>query len=231
MQPAEIAIARSSPLFRHLSDRTAEALLASAQVRCHAKGSTIFLQGERATALRIVLDGWVKLYRIAPSGSEAILQLLPRRRSFEELPAMCGSNHRVSAQATCDCAVLQIRTEAIRRAMEEDPEVAVAILYATALHVDDMFDHVEQLKVRNGAQRLAEFLTTHCSRQQGYCEVRLPYGKSLIAGRLGMKPESLSRAFTRLKPLGVTVRSGMATIEDVGRLRDFAQEDPALSWT
>jgi len=44
----------------------------------------------------------------------------------------------------------------------------------------------------------------------------------LIAGRLGLKPESLSRAFAKLKSLGVDVRASHVLVEDVARLRDFA---------
>jgi hypothetical protein len=61
--------------------------------------------------------------------------------------------------------------------------------------------------------------------------VTLPYDKVLIAGRLGMKPESLSRAFARLKDQGVTIRQNVAEIEDRRpTLRDFVEEDPALAW-
>ena len=58
----------------------------------------------------------------------------------------------------------------------------------------------------------------------------LPYDKVLIAGRLGMKPESLSRAFVRLRDEGVTIRQNRAVIEDVTALRSFAEEDPAMAW-
>lgn len=58
----------------------------------------------------------------------------------------------------------------------------------------------------------------------------LPYDKVLIAGRLGMKPESLSRTFVRLRDQGVTIRQNHAVIEDVTALRSFAEEDPAMAW-
>lgn len=44
-----------------------------------------------------------------------------------------------------------------------------------------------------------------------------------------MKPESLSRAFARLKHQGVTIRQNVAQIEDVSALRDYVVEDPALA--
>jgi phosphatidylserine/phosphatidylglycerophosphate/cardiolipin synthase-like enzyme len=45
-----------------------------------------------------------------------------------------------------------------------------------------------------------------------------------------MKPESLSRAFARLREKGVQVRQSVAEIEDVALLRDYVEEDPGQSW-
>lgn len=59
----------------------------------------------------------------------------------------------------------------------------------------------------------------------------LPYDKVLIAGRLGMKPESLSRAFAKLRDQGVTIRQNNAAIADIAALRDFSEEDPAIAWS
>ena len=77
---------------------------------------------------------------------------------------------------------------------------------------------------------MAEFLLELAPCPAGPCEVTLPYDKVLIAGRLGMKPESLSRAFARLKDHGVVIRQNVAAIADVAALRDFVEEDPALAW-
>ena len=61
---------------------------------------------------------------------------------------------------------------------------------------------VEQLKAQTGVQRVAEFLASLTTADAGTCTIALPYDKSLIAGRLGLKPESLSRAFAKLRSSG-----------------------------
>ncbi len=67
--PADRQTARQSILFASLPERLAETLLARARVQEHDRGATIFLQGDPADHVHVVLDGWVKLYRISPSGS------------------------------------------------------------------------------------------------------------------------------------------------------------------
>ena len=57
---------------------------------------------------------------------------------------------------------------------------------------------------------------------QQQVELTLPYEKSLIAARLGMTPESFSRALAALGKEGVVVHREIVTIESTDRLRVFA---------
>ena len=124
-----------------------------------------------------------------------------------------------------------VPTSVLATMMHDDPEICISILASTFQHLHSLVEQLEQLKAQTGAQRVAEFLLSLCEVNGGGCTVDLPYDKVLIAGRLGMKPESLSRAFARLKPAGVTIRKNHARIEDVDRLRCYAEEDPAQAWS
>jgi CRP-like cAMP-binding protein len=84
--------------------------------------------------------------------------------------------------------------------------------------------HVEQLKAQSGVQRVAEFLVSLTTVDHGHYEISLPYDKVLIAARLGLKPESLSRAFAKLRSVGVAVHAAHVEINDVARLRQLAAD-------
>jgi len=58
----------------------------------------------------------------------------------------------------------------------------------------------------------------------GPAEIELPYEKVLIAKRLGMKPESFSRAVARLADLGVVVERDSVKVSDLARLAAFAED-------
>lgn len=231
MKPEMHAMARRSLLLSSMPASLAESLLAKAHARSFDRGATIFLQGERATAIYIVVEGWVKLYRIAPSGAEAVVGVFTKGRSFGEAVAFRHDTYPVAAEAVTDCTVIRIEADSFLRQIRESPEIAISMLTATFAHLHALVAQVEALKAQTGAQRVAEFLLelAHCS--EGACEVVLPYDKVLIAGRLGMKPESLSRAFARLKDQGVVIRQNIAAISDVAVLRDYVEEDPALAWS
>lgn len=231
MKPEHIAVAKQSILLASAPEPVVQSLLASARLREFDRGGTIFLQGERASAIYIVAEGWVKLYRIAPNGAEAVVGVFTKGRSFGEAVAFRHDVYPVAAEAVTDCSVIRIEADTFLRLLRDSPEVAILMLSATYVHLQSLVMQVEALKAQTGAQRVAEFLLELAPCKEGPCEVILPYDKFLIAGRLGMKPESLSRAFVKLRDQGVTIRQNNAAIDDLSALRAFAEQDPASAWS
>lgn len=214
-----------------MPDQHVEPLLSQATFRHFERGEIVFLQDEAAVGVHVVLDGWVKLYRVSSNGAEAVVGVFARGQSFGEAVALRGDPYPVSAEAVTACDLMLVPTSVLLAMMHDDPEICVSILASTFQHLHALVEQLEQLKAQTGAQRVAEFLLSLCEANGGACTVDLPYDKVLIAGRLGMKPESLSRAFARLKPAGVTVRKNHARIADIDRLREYAEEDPAQAWS
>lgn len=231
LRPDLLAVARRALLLANLPEPVLNKVLANAHARQFDRGTTIFLQGERANAIFIVAEGWVKLYRMAPNGAEAVVGVFTKGASFGEAVAFRHAEYPVAAEAATDCTLIRIEADTLLREIRDNPEVAISILSATFIHLQGLVAQVEALKAQTGAQRVAEFLLELAPCPAGACEVVLPYDKVLIAGRLGMKPESLSRAFARLKDHGVTIRQNMAQIDDVTALRDYVEADPALAWS
>ena len=201
------------------------------ETRSIGRGTTIFLQGEPAHSVYIVLEGWVKLFRISQNGAEAVVGVFTKGRSFGEAGAFQNDVYPVTAEAVTDCRVMPVRAGLILGMMESRPELCTAMLASVFRHMHALVYQVEQLKAQTGAQRVAEFLLELCPVDDGPCAVTLPYDKVLIAGRLGMKPESLSRAFARLRQVGVKVTQNNAAISDVSRLHSYMEEDRATAWS
>jgi CRP-like cAMP-binding protein len=219
------------PFFDRLSEKARSGLLQKARVRRFVRGTTICLQGEPATSLKVVLDGWVKLYHLAPDGGEAVLTTLSSGRSFDELAALNGGCSQLSAEAVSDCSLVLLDLSSIRACEEASREIGAIVLSAVSGHLDEMIDQVAQLKAKTGAQRLSGYLAELSGIDTGAAELSLPFDKSVLAARLGMKPESLSRVFNQLRGLGVTHRLKRIRIEDVSALKAFAQDSSlAIGW-
>lgn len=215
---------KKSVLLNGLTPEMRDKLLKDA-LRCsYSEGETIFLQGDPARSVFIVLNGFVKLSRLTSSGAEAVVAILGRNRSFAEAMVLRGEPYPVSAEAISDCTLLQIDGARLRQFLLENQEFAIGLLASTFVHLQGLVDQIERLKAHTGVQRVAQFLADLSDAESGGAEVRLPYNKRLIAGHLGMQPESLSRAFARLRQHGVEVEANRAIIADIAGLRALAMD-------
>ena len=58
--------------------------------------------------------------------------------------------------------------------------------------------------------------------------VTLPVSKRVLAGRLAMAPENLSRAFAALRDHGVVVHGTSVTLGNIRGLEDYCLPDPLI---
>ena len=209
-------------VFRGLKPETVEHIIAPATAIMLKAHESLFRQGDPATAFFIVIDGWVKLYRITIAGDETVIHILTKGDSFAEAVAFTGTRFPASAQAVSEARVVRIPADHIVRCIRESPDIALAMVASTSQHLHHLVQQVEQLKAQSGVQRVAEFLVSLSMIEHGACNIALPYDKVLIAGRLGIKPESLSRVFATLRSAGVEVHALQVIVHDVGALRRVA---------
>ena len=115
MKPEHAAVARQSLLLAGAPEPVVQSVLASARLREFDRGATIFVQGERASAIHIVAAGWAKLYRTAPNGAEAVVGVVTFGRSFGEAVAFGHDVYPVAAEAVTDCSLIRIEADAFLR--------------------------------------------------------------------------------------------------------------------
>jgi len=219
------AIFGKSTLLEKLSNPARDYILSKAYAQEHTRRTTICLQGDATNTLKLVVSGWVKLYRVTSCGKEAILETLTAGQSFDEIAALEAGYSSSSAETLSNCLLMYIDLSMIFRCENAYMELSRAILLATSERLEEMSRQVEQLKVKTATQRLSSFLIEHSNRETAAGEVTLPYDKLVLAGILGMKPESLSRALNRLKRLGVSCQDRVIRIDDVSKLKAFSSED------
>lgn len=225
LTPRDLQIITRIAVFRGLKPETVEHIVAPATAVVLRTHESFARQGDLATAFFIVIDGWVKIYRVTISGDETVLYIGTKGDSFAEAVALTGTRFLASAEAISDARVVRIPADHIVRCIRESPDIALAMIASTLQHLHHLVEQVEQLKAQSGVQRVAEFLLSLSSVDHGPCDIALPYDKVLIAARLGLKPESLSRLFAKLKSVGVAVHDSHVAINDVAKLQKLAFDD------
>jgi CRP-like cAMP-binding protein len=215
-------------LFSGISADNFGALLRHAQIREFHKGKLLFLEGEQANRLYIILKGWVKIFKGTASGDETILQMLSSGDSIMESAVFLNTSLPVSAQIAEDATLLSIPAPVIREQVKNNNELALNLLASMSYRSQGLIRQIENARLKSVDERIGWFLLRllleqgHISRQ-----VTLPYDKSLIASYLDMKRETFSRSLKRLKAKGFKVENDMIVIPNLESLCGFCDSDTA----
>ena len=221
------ALLAELPLFAGIAPESLGTLLAGASVRRRPRPAVLFLQGEPAEHFYVVLDGWVKLFRTAPDGQETVIAAIARGESFAEAASFAEGVFPVGAQVAEDARLLVVPTLSFAAQLTRNPTLAVNMLAGMSRHLRGLVQEIEQRTVKSTAQRLGVFLLKRCPAGHGAAVIDLPTDKGLVAARLGMRPETFSRALAKLRAVGVSTCGRRVAVSDVGALRRYAEGERA----
>jgi len=211
-----------APLFRAMGPKITRAIIADRSPRHYARGELLFEEGDPAHGFFCVLEGWAKLYRLSEDGEEVVVAIFSAGETLAEVAMFLGGRYPASCEAAAPSRILEIDAENLRRALLAEPQLAFDMLAAASLRLRQLVHEIEQLKARSAPQRIAAFFVELAPRTEGPVTIELPYEKALIASRLGMKPESFSRALGKLGEIGVSVHRDSVEITNLARLAAFA---------
>ncbi|QFY60957.1 Crp/Fnr family transcriptional regulator [Rhizobium grahamii] len=204
-----------------LSRNEREALLACATaVRCQPQ-DILFHDGDTADYFYSVLSGYVRLYRPGSDGREADIRICEPGDSFGECLILDGCDYNYSAQVMEPAILARFNLEKVRELLEDQPRIGIAIVRSLSQHLLSTMDCLASDRMQTAPQRVASYLLTHCTPNGGTASLRLPFQKSLLARKLGLAPEALSRAFSALRTAGVTVSGRSIAISNMDMLQQI----------
>jgi CRP-like cAMP-binding protein len=213
---------QSLPFFNKLEKEDATILVESANVKEYPKGQTILLVGDRADKFFIIMSGWVKLFRATAEGEEAILAVFTRGDVFGEAAIFENASYPFSAQVAEDAKLMEVPSFALRDRAKSNPDIMNRMMSSMSREMHKLQLENEHLAIMTAPQRVGCLLLQLSSGMIGKGGTfSFPYGKSLAAARLGMKPETFSRALAQLKPFGVTTKGSEITIQSFNCLIQY----------
>lgn len=194
-------------------------------------GSLLWREGERTGLLVAVRSGRVKVYRLLPTGRAVTLFLFGPDDVFGFLPFLDGGAYPAYAQALDDVTADVMPRAALLDAVKERPEAALTLFSLLGRRLREAFDRIENLSTPGVVPRVAAAL--HALRPVAgglncHAIVEFPVSAAELAAAIGITPETLSRAVSRLVADGVVHRVGPrrlqildpAALERAARLAD-----------
>ncbi len=130
----------------------------------YRKGQTIYNQDQPSTSLYLVIDGKVKVVRLADDGHQVVVDIYQQDELFGE-SAFLSLPHR-SEQATVleDAKLMAWSTQEIEEIVMKRPRLAVALLQIQVQRTLDMTERIESFSADNIARRLARSLIRFSER-------------------------------------------------------------------
>jgi CRP-like cAMP-binding protein len=102
---------RRSPVFELLSSAELDVLGQLSKPQRHARGETIFAEGEVGASLYVLASGEVEVVQRAPSGAEVVLAVLGEPAVFGEMSLIDREQRSATVRARSDCTALQLTAE------------------------------------------------------------------------------------------------------------------------
>jgi len=213
------------PLFSALAPEQISPLAAAARERRLAKGEMLFQKGDPAKGFFVVVTGQIKLAFPSAQGNEKVVEIIGPQQSFGEAVMFMDRPFPVFAEALLDTQLIHIAKEAIFRLLETDASFARRMLAGLSMRLHSLIADVESYSLRSSAQRVIGYLlqqSPEADDAAGSIDLTLPTSKQIIASRLNLTPETLSRIFHDLSEAGlIDVRGRHITVPDLRRLRQF----------
>jgi CRP-like cAMP-binding protein len=213
------------PLFQELSESQNASIALGTRMRRLTKGEILFRKGEEARGFFIVIQGQIKLGLSTPQGQEKVVEVIGPRQSFGEAVMFMNRPYPVFAEALSDTLLLHVAQATVFEMLEKDPGFARAMLAGLSRRLHSLIEDVEAYSVRSGTQRVIGYLLQHVADEApaaGDVTVTLPVSKQVLASRLNLTPETLSRVLHGLVEAGLIVVQGkQVTIRGLQRLREF----------
>lgn len=207
------------PLFGGIDHAVLEKLMADASAVACDRRTLLFSAGSRADCFYIVLDGQVKLFALTPDGRESIVEVFTPVSSFGEAAMLSAGTFPLHAEVIEDATLIRVGRRAFVNTLRSDHAVAYRMLASMCRWQQRLSGEIRHLKQLPPWQRVAEFLLALTDAREGEAVVDLPFNKEVLASRVGIRRESLSRVLGRLRDLGVRTEGNAVRIDDVGSLR------------
>lgn len=227
MLSSKIVALERTTLFGGLEDATLRMLAERAEERRLARDEMLFMAGDEARGLYVIVEGMLRAFRTNPDGREQVLQLERAGATFAEVPTFDDGPYPSNVAAEEDSVLLFISKRDVQQLCLEHPKVALAALRVLASRLRRCTALVEGLSLHEVSQRLAHFFLTE-ARERGVSEesgirIDLVLTNQQIAARVGSVREVVSRAIARLRQEGlITVKGRRIVIRDLNDLTEYA---------
>lgn len=227
MRESDWNLMRSLPLFRGMTEIHFNELVHAAFLQRFPQHVVLIREGELPDFLHVVVDGAVELFA-THNGHETTIDFIHPVTTFILAAVIRDAVYLKSARTLQPSQILMIPAQTVRDVFDRDAAFARAIVTELAERYRSVVRSLKNEKLRNSAERLANWILQASGPKSNHGSVELKFDKRILASRLGMTPENLSRNLALLSKHGVRSSGREFVIEDLPALTEFAKPNALI---
>jgi CRP/FNR family transcriptional regulator, dissimilatory nitrate respiration regulator len=213
------------PHFRELPAELLARVAALSREVSLAAGEPVFHAGQRCDGFYAVVEGLVRVYRLAPDGREQVLHHIGPGHTFAEAALFHHGIFPASAAAAEPSRLIKVDGARFLQLFAEERALASSMVGSLCGWLHTLVDRIEVLTLVSAGSRLAAYVLRLPAKEvRGELFVELPVAKKGLAAELSITPETLSRLLARWKQRGlVHVDGRRLALLDVRTLEAIAE--------
>ena len=214
-RPDVLAALRACRMWRTASDEAVAELAGRASVRDVVRGSMLAREGEPPEEFGVLVSGKARVFYLGADGRQITFETVESGDPLAAVAAIAGTRYPANVEAATPATVAWLPTEALFDMLAADAQVARTLVVDLANRVVNFTSVVTTLAL-DVPGRVARYVFQR-ALQSGHAtseglEVALGMKKGDLAMALGTVPETLSRAFARLKDDGILEVRGQTVV-------------------
>ncbi len=212
-----------SPSAATLAPEMIERLFAGCVADHHSGGQDLFLQDDISEELHLLVSGSVEISIYAASGRKLVANMLKAGSLVGEIGALDGGMRTATATCTTDCEVKTISRPQLLRRIEEDGELATALiglLCARIRWISAELGDQAHLKIEQRLAKRLVLLNDLMTDADGWIKIT----QADLAEFLGATRESVNKTITHWEDENILKkRRGYIRVLKAGSLRALSR--------
>lgn len=196
----------NTSLFRMLNEEQLDHIVSNTCALPLRQNMHVVSQGDASEGSYWIVSGQVKIGLLSKKGTEKTLEILGHSTCFGLGEMLLARPHLAFAKTTTDSMLLHINRDAMLQTAKVNFGFAFELMTCVGRQFYGMVRDIESYS-QTAKQRLAGYLLRQSQREASN-DIKLVANKSLIASRLSLTPETLSRLFHDLAQEGMISISG-----------------------
>ena len=206
---------RGCRLWRTASDAAVIRLAEASRVSDVPRGTHLATEGELADQFGLVVTGKARVFYLGADGRQITFETVEAGQPFAAVGAMAGTRYPANVEAATPATVALIPSAALFDLLDAEPSVARTLIADLANRVVNFTAVVTTLSL-DVPRRVARYVFQRALKtgqpRAGGLEVSLGMKKGELAMALGTVPETLSRAFSKLRDDGIMEVHGQTVV-------------------